>query len=573
MMKRMLLILGLILPVVVFASELEEGAEPNALKSTLAAIQQGTRSNQTLSLSASISRQLNERPRLRSDELARASVAADCIRYLRLTESMSLQAETEQWLLADADRLHLLVDSILPSDHLQRCFQCLEKLMNHDPVGREKYVKLMLALSVVWDQPERPVIHHQMGKKRLSYKLALPERYDYFKELYASGDATFSYETLEVCDLIFVVDTPVPLSELRWARENVKGSLEDWGDKFDDINYDTSRISASQYQWPNGFYTLADIQRKGGICVDQAYYAALTARAFGIPAMCFGAAGKSGSHQWFSYLKQPGEWALNVGRYESEEYTTGWTVDPQTNEDITDHDIIYASRRALDKKRMATSDVYIALADVLIDDPDNVRGCAKQSRKIDPQNWTAWQIEMDALIAAQDCRKLFNLFEDLRDVFKDYPDIVVNASEQIGAVLIEGGMQEEVASLQRRLVRKVDDERDDLARFLGMDEIEVLVDEGNIKKARREMEDLLEDHIEDGRKTFALIRGYLKITKNTDQAEAAAKFLDEYIEEMMDSFYFSTAYKEFFLDFLLTAYQQAGDEKGVAETQSRLKNL
>ena len=412
-----------------------------------------------------------------------------------------------------------------------------------------------------------------MGKEPLPYKPALMERYDYFKELYASDTAKLPYQELAVRDLIFVVDTPVPLSELQWARENVNESLEGWGDQFDGIIYDSSRISASQYQWPKGVYTLASIQKNGGICVDQGYYALLTARAFGIPAVTFHAAGKSGSHLWFSYMRLPGEWALNVGRYESEAYTTGWTINPQINEEITDHDISYAAVRGQDKDRMEKSDCYVTIAQTLINDPDNVGDCLEQARKIDPLNLQAWQIEMDLLIADKNSRDLLHLFDELRDAFKDYPDVVVDAAEQIGTVLVEAGMQDEAASLIRQTARNVDDGRDDLARFVGMDEIEALVKEGRIKRARRKMEDLLEEHIEDGRKTFSMIRWYLKTTKNTDQSKAVAKFLEEYIEEMMDSFYFSPAYRKYCLEFLLTAYEQADDEKGIAEIKGRLADL
>lgn len=572
-MKLCILLVCLIFFSAVFAVEPGEGTAPDALQSTLTALQEGARSNQMTRLSSWMSRQLDETLRLHSDKLERLSVAADCIRYLQLTESIQLKPETELWLLADSDRLHLLTDSILQSDDLKRCFQGLEKLIEHDPAGREKYFKLMLALSVVWDQPKRPPLHHQMGKEPLPYKPALTERYDYFKKLYASGTAKFPYKELAVRDLIFVVDTPVPLSELQWAQKNVKGSLEEWGEKFSDIIYDTSRISANQYQWPHGSYRLSAIRGKGGICVDQAYYATMTARALGIPAMCFGAAGKSGSHKWFSYMKSSGEWALNVGRYESEEYTTGWTMNPQTNKEVTDHDMVYATSRAQDKDRMETSDCYVRIAQTLINDPDNVSDCLKQARKIDPLNLQAWQIEMDLLIADKNCRDLLHLFDELRVAFKDYPDVVVDVAEKIGTVLNAAGLPDEAAGLIRQTARKVDDGRDDLARFIGMDQIEALVKDGNIKRARHKMEDLLEEHIEDGRKTFSMIRWYLKTTQNTDQSKAAAKFLKEYMEKIMDSFDFSSAYKKYCLKLLLTAYEQAGDEKGVAEVKSRLADL
>ena len=572
-MKRKGLFFCWFFAVTVCVAEPEVWSEQEILRGTFSAVQEGARSNQIVRLSDWISQQLDAGCRLRTDDLVRLTAAADAITYLRLTEGLFLEVETERWLLADTGRLRLLAESLLPSDNLRNCFQCLEKLIEHDSDGKQKFFKLMLALSAVWDVPKRPQVHHQMGKEQLPYNRALIARYNYFKELYVSGDAKLPYEALSFKDLLFVVETPVPMSELQWARANESGTLENWGDKFSGIVYDRSRLSNGQYQWSNGPYTLAEIRRRGGICVDQTYYAVMTARAFGIPAFYISAAGKNGSHAWFSYMNAPGEWALNVGRYESEAYTTGWTSNPQTNEKITDHDITLSSERLVDRESMEQSDACMAIAISLINDLENRRNCAEQARKIDPLNRQAWDIELDALIAEENPRGLLRLFDKIEDTFKDHPDVVVESAEKIEPVLNAAGMEEEAGYLRRHLARKVDDDRDDLARFMGMDEITEWVDAGNIKRARRKMEDILEEHIEDGSKAFPMIRFYLKITEDTDQSKAAAKFLEEYIAEMFDSFYFDIARRRAALTFLLQAYMQTGDEDGIAETANRLADL
>lgn len=572
-MKKVSVLSCVLLAATVCVAEPGLRSEQELLEETLTAVLDGRRSDYVKVLSEWVSQQLDATPRPRADELARLVTAADCITYLRLTEAVSLKKETERWLLADADRLRLLAGSILPSDNLQNGFQCLEKLLQHDPGGREEYFKLMLALSAVWDRPNRPSVHRQMGKELLPYKPELSARYDYFKDLYASGEAKIPYEKLTFQDLLFVVETPVPVSELRWARENERGTLEKWGDKFHSIVYDHSRLSTGQYQWQGGLYTLAAIRQRGGICVDQAYYALMTARAFGIPAFYIHAPGKSGSHAWFSYMNEPGKWALNVGRYKSEAYTTGWTINPQSNGPLSDHDIVLATERLDDPARAAQSDAYMAIARCLDDDLENKRNCAKQARKIDPLNRQAWAVEMEALIAEQNARRLLRLFDDMKKTFKDYPDVIIEAAEKICPVLDAEGMDEEAGRLRRHLARKVEDDRDDLARFMGMDKIEELVEAGDIKKARRKMEDILEEHIEDGSKAFPMIYYYLQITNNTDQTKAAAKFMEEYTGEMFDSFSFDIARRRAMLEFLRQAYTQAGDEDGIAETENRLSRI
>lgn len=573
-MKKMInLMCGLLLVSGAGLAEPESFSDQQIRQDTVAAALGGMRSERIERLSAWMSEVMNQGHTLGSEQLTALTTAADCMAYLQLTESLYLDADTERWLLDDADRLRLVTRAIGLGDNPQRCFQSLEELIQHDSTWKAEYFKLMLALSLVWDTPQRPPVHHQMGTEPLPYTPDLPARYDYYKDLYSSGQAKFPYKDLSVRDLMFVVDTPVPVSELQWVRDNESGDLDDWGDKFSDIIYDNSRANNGQYQWQDGPYTLASIQRCGGICVDQTYYAVMTARAFGIPALYMHAPGKSGSHAWFAYLTEPGEWTLDVGRYESESYTTGRTRDPQTGREITDHDIALADERRSRLQKMELSDACVAIAGGLRNDPENRRKCAALARKIDPLNQQAWMIEVDALAAAENARDLFDLYEDIEDTFDDYPDVVVAAAEKVLPVLTSAGFEKEAGRLSRQLARQVGDDRDDLARFMGMEEIEKLVDAGDIKKARRKMEGVLEDHIEDGSKAFSLIGFYLEITKGTDQSRAAAKFVEGYIADLFRKYSFDIARKQTVLRLLLIAYQQADDEGGVEETLERLSTL
>ena len=49
---------------------------------------------------------------------------------------------------------------------------------------------------------------------------------------------------------------------------------------------------------PYDQYTFAEIAKKGGICSDQAYFSANTARAHGIPASILSGDGPRGPHAW-----------------------------------------------------------------------------------------------------------------------------------------------------------------------------------------------------------------------------------------------------------------------------------
>jgi len=69
-------------------------------------------------------------------------------------------------------------------------------------------------MAVVWDAP-RTKIHSQIGEHALFYQPEITKRYDYFRKIFSPGGAAeLDYKKLSVAEQVFVVDTPVPISEL-----------------------------------------------------------------------------------------------------------------------------------------------------------------------------------------------------------------------------------------------------------------------------------------------------------------------------------------------------------------------
>lgn len=504
--------------------------------------------------------------------LKRLSLIADCIRLMSLTQRNPVGRQTLDWVMSSEQRIRLLVRTLSTYDDVPKVFQNIEILVN-DKEDRDEYEELILALSVVWDRPQRPPMHNQMGSEILPYNADIGNLYKYFKQLYASGDSKIAYNQLSVRDLVFVVETPVPLSELQWAREHVKGVLKDWGEKFYSIEYDYGRIQDQKFKWPNGPYTLERVQKLGGICVDQAYYAVITARAFGIPAIYFHALGASGGHAWFSFMKAPGEWELDVGRYSVQGYTTGFAVDPQTNRRMTDHDVVYACERAGKTEDCEKADEYISIAYVLRGEKEHARSCTESARELVENYLPAWNLEMDILLSSGKLQEAFWLFEEQRKVFKDYPDIVVASAARIEAAMRAAGQDDQIEELKRLLNRSIDGERDDLERSLGLDKVMEIASSGDIKRARRKLEDLMENHVKDGSKAFVLIRRYLSLTKDTGQTKEAVGFLKEYIAQIQQYTYLSPGYEEELLRYLARAYENNGDQKGRAAVELRIQKL
>jgi tetratricopeptide (TPR) repeat protein len=478
-------------------------------------------------------------------------------------------------MLSTDQRLTRFIETLQPEDRLPEVVELMNRLIEHDPTAAGPWENLMLALAVVWDQPKQPLPHRQMGPYPLEYERDLLRRYDFFKELYASGKARIEYEKLSVNELIFTVSAPLPIAELEWARDHVGGSASGWKKKFSDIEYAQGRLMREEYSWPHGTYTLEKIQKYGGICVDQAYYATFSARANGIPAIYFEGMGNTMGHAWFSYMREPGKWDLDVGRYEESRFTTGRSLHPQTGRALTDHDVEYLCEYALTSEAYAEARRLTRISRVLLraGNAEGAAACAHEARKTVPRYEAPWQIELRALEQTGQTQEAVELLKEKADVFGKYSDILAETELHRARLLREDGETEEADRVLRDLISKVrSDGRDDLVRKLTARQVEHSDDP---VQARKAMEKLLDSQIDAGSKLRPLIRDYLTQTKESGQTREAAKFMEGYIEKLhkMYGWQMTPSYEKGLLQLLKTAYQNAGDPKGAAEVNDRMSEI
>jgi len=525
-------------------------------------------------ISAYLGKRLGLTARVPSRDLSDLVTAAECVRFMELSQEVRMAPETVAWLLGSGRRLHTLIDSLAPENEARRCLGTLEGLRAHDPAGSDDYFDLMVAIALVTDRLGFLHMHGQMGDDLLSGVASSEERYDYFKALYSGGRAKLDYDRLGVSELVFVVHVPVPLSELVWARDQVEGALSRWDEMYSGIAYNHDRLENSRFQWDQGAYRLCDIQRLGGICVDQAYFAVMTARAHGIPAIYFQGSGKSANHAWFAYMKGPGDWVLDVGRYQGEEYTTGFAVHPQTRLEMTDHDVEYTCEHSLYSADAQKARAYVSFAEVLMErDPEKAIRCARRARGLSKRLSRAWEIEQQLLAEQEEYGDLIELFAQKKDAFRKYPDILVESAMSIAEVLRKAGKGEEADRLMRSVAGAVKDERDDLLQSFESQRIDQIIASGDMKKARREMEQMLDEQREQGNKAIGLIPGYIKLTHESGQTRQAARFLEDYIEFLLQRYDLPPAYQEGVLSMLLTAYENDGDAREAAKVRTRIRRL
>ena len=555
---------------------LSAGAAPSSeqiRKATLDFILEENQAEGVETIAGYVSQRVSKVARVPSRELGTLAVAAECVRLMELSGEHGISPETVRWILGTDEWLHVLIDTLEEEDDFAGVMRVMEQLYAHDGVNCDEFYELVVALAVVLDHPKRPLMHRQMGRDLLPYDPDPVWRYDYFKALYSSGQAKVDYEDLSVRELIFVIQTPVPRSELEWARQQEGGQLKDWGEKYWTIRYSIDRLNSSRYRWDSGPYMLSAIKEQGGICVDQAYYSVITARAHGIPSIFFSGAGNSANHAWFSFMERPGEWQLDIGRY-GQSYTTGYATHPQTRQKMTDHDVEYTCERSLHSDKAEQASVNLTIAEVLLDrDLQGALKCAREARKLVKRYLPAWEMEYKILTLQQDYDGLMELYADQKDIFRKYPYILAESAEEIGGTLKKAGRMDDAVRIMRKLAGVVGEGQDDLTLTLELQKIDDLLAEGEMKKVRNEMEQLLENPAYRGNKSIGLIKFYVEIMNDSGQTRQAVRFLDDYVESLVRSFHFPPSYESRIWKLLQTAYENDGNLKKAAETKAKSTRL
>lgn len=371
-------------------------------------------------------------------------------------------------LLGNAPLSEEFFQLLSPLDNPAEVLAILQKIHAQDPALFSQYGNLAVALAVVYDVPPPPWWPHgQVKAASLARQLPAPEAvFAYFVRLDRSNLAMHRLGRLPASELKFLVDLVVPFAELDWARKNVPPGLADLGKAYDMIRYRKERITLNQYEWPGAAYTLPAILQEGGICVDQAYFASTAGKAKGIPTIMFRGAGLDGRHAWFGYLDVNQRWQLDCGRYADQKLVVGLAFDPQTWQDINDHELVFITERfrALPTYKLSVMHAEFA-ADYLREGKvDPALKAARESVNRDPRNLAGWNV----LLAAQkakspDLRAQEGVLREAVLAFQRYPDLEIWFSRQLIATLRERGETSLAQVEEQRLGAKYKFNRVDLS--------------------------------------------------------------------------------------------------------------
>ena len=388
-----------------------------------------------------------------------------------------LSPDLKTWLLEHPDFSGQFFALRSPVDYLPKVFSILNELQQREAARFARYASLALAIAVVYDLPPPPDWPHGQV-----YPASFPRRQpapdDAFDWWIRQDQLDHTYhriEKLSAEDLKFVVDAAAPFNELEWSQQNVDLPLSQLDKAYPLIRYRTDRAEKEIYLWPDGAYTLANIRRAGGICIDQAYFATQVGKARAVPTLLFRGEGKDGRHAWFGYLDGNLQWQLNAGRFGEQRLVTGYARDPQTWKEISDHELQFLSERFRTLPAFHTSRVHQQFAADYLQakNPAAAIRAAWKAIKLERRNLDAWVTLLEAQQVQGDGPKQVEstLYQAVA-AFEHYVDLEAAFSGQLTRSLRARGQLSAADFEEQRILTKNRIARGDLALLRARDTLQ-----------------------------------------------------------------------------------------------------
>jgi hypothetical protein len=265
------------------------------------------------------------------------------------------------WLDAHADIKQKFYTALNEKyDKLPAALTLFKELWKKSPEQVEKYPNVAIAVAVVWDDPVRAIYDYRDHQVRTKSTMPdeLVDAVGNFQYLVDSDKGLESrFRPLPWEFLTFVVDHRTPLKEREWARKyhlTTRGRLRSWHQAvpydMDMLKGEQSPSSGLKPKLQGKLYSLENIRTYGGVCAQQADFAARVAKSVGMPAVyCWGESSYRGLHAWWMYVtvqsvvKDQVKFLLfsdgRVEGFQKDQFYTGNVIDPQTGQQMLDRDL------------------------------------------------------------------------------------------------------------------------------------------------------------------------------------------------------------------------------------------
>jgi len=419
---------------------------------------------------------------------------------------------------------HLFVEKLDPLDVKRQALANLLRLAEANSDDLHEYAALGVAYSLVFDQPfPRNWPHGQVSRDAVPIgDLDIVQRFHFYVQSNRDKKLDLDLTQLSFENLKFLVDSEVKLSELVYAQKN-RISYSTFADAYFSIPYDNARVSniALAYNWPYPSYQLADIEKNGGISIDQAYNAATLGKGRGIPTILFTGYGMDGAHAWFGYLSNSGKWELDCGRYEEQDFPKGFAVDPQTWQHIDDSVLENLFKNGAKNPSYQPAMTALAWAH-LRENGASYASILDDAHSIMPEWSGTWRLQARLVEKSGALDKLKEFYQDWISQFGNYPDLKVEGQKRLYLAL-KAANDPDADGLLKDIILQNRSEGFDLGIGAGADAMNEKLKAGDWDGARLVYESTIRDFGQEGGLTLysRIVYPYIKTCLQNDRLDLA----------------------------------------------------
>ena len=151
----------------------------------------------------------------------------------------------------------------------------------------------------------------------------------------------------------YLADTNLSIKERLWASGKYS-RYPNPAKAYFDLRYDTAHfVKGDPKKISKLEFTLANLRKVGGVCIEQAYYSSEICKALGIPATIVGGRGADGVHHaWMMCFtrrrsSRSAGWDSSTGRYPEQKYYVGDVQNPANGRELLDCELMLEGAAAL----------------------------------------------------------------------------------------------------------------------------------------------------------------------------------------------------------------------------------
>jgi hypothetical protein len=433
-----------------------------------------------------------------------------------------------------------------------------KQLWKEFPDQIEPFANAAIAVAVVWDDAGNGVYHY--SSNAVVTRSTMPD-----KLVGAVGNFRYLVENDKAFEgrprhlpwefLVYVVDHETPLTERKWAQDYFKGANGRVKSFHQDVPYDFDLLKSLGGTKPHleGLeYTLKNIHSKGGICGQQADFAARVGKSVCLPsAFCSGVSAYRGLHGWSLYanVKQATNDKITFslvsdGRFvgfEKDAFYTGSVIDPKTGLPMLDRDMerrlwVVGNDRFAKRQADLVMRAYASICNKpevdLTARVDYIDRCLKLS----PHNEAAW-MTFAALAKARDLsdaqkKVVLAHVATMSKTFADYPDFIWQEFDNL--ITVQPDKKERVTLYQTVETLFEKHSRADLACDASLKIATLLAEQEKWQTAGKGLMQTIQKYPTEGRYIPRLTLKLQSISKNyKGGADALAKLYLELVPKMV----------------------------------------